>query len=82
MSNEELAEELHSPIIRKYKSRKVHSSFIDNTWDPDHDHMQFMSKFNKRIRLLCVVDIFSKYAQVFPLKIKKVLQLLMLFKKF
>ena len=28
--NEELAEELHKPIIRKFKKRKVHSSFIDN----------------------------------------------------
>ena len=31
-----------------------------------------MSKFNKGIRfLLCVIDIFSKYAWVIPLKDKK-----------
>ena len=30
MSNNELAEELHKPIIRKFKKRKVYSSFIDN----------------------------------------------------
>ena len=30
--NEKLAEELHKPIIRKVESRKVHSSFKDNTW--------------------------------------------------
>ena len=29
MSNEELAEELHKPIIKKSEKRKVHSSFID-----------------------------------------------------
>ena len=34
--------------------------------------MQLLSKFNKRFRfLLCVIDIFSKYAWVIPLKDKK-----------
>ena len=32
ISNKELAEELHKPIIRKVKKRKVHSPFIDNIW--------------------------------------------------
>ena len=32
ISNKELAEELHKPIIRKFKKRKLHSSFIDNIW--------------------------------------------------
>ena len=30
ISNKELAEELHAPIIRKLKKRKLHSNFIDN----------------------------------------------------
>ena len=30
ISNKELAEELHKPIITKYKKRKVQSSFLDN----------------------------------------------------
>ena len=34
--------------------------------------MQLISKFNKGIRfLLCVIDVFSKYAWVVPLKDKK-----------
>ena len=34
--------------------------------------MQLLSKFNKGFRfLLCVIDIFSKYAWVVPLKDKK-----------
>ena len=34
--------------------------------------MQLLSKFNKRFRFfLCVIDIFSKYAQVIPIKDKK-----------
>ena len=31
--NEQLAEELHKPIIRKFKKRKVYSKFKDNIWD-------------------------------------------------
>ena len=34
--------------------------------------MQLLTKFNKGFRfLLCVIDIFSKYTQVIPLKDKK-----------
>ena len=34
--------------------------------------MQLISKFNKGIRfLLCVIDIFSKYSRVIPVKDKK-----------
>ena len=35
LSNKELAEELHNPIIRKFKQRKVQSPFIDNILDAD-----------------------------------------------
>ena len=35
-------------------------------------HMQLISKFNKGFRfLLCVIEIYSKYAWVIPLKDKK-----------
>ena len=30
ISNKELAEELHKPVTRKFKKRKVQSTFIDN----------------------------------------------------
>ena len=30
ISNKELVEELHKPIIRNFNKRKVHSSFMDN----------------------------------------------------
>ena len=72
MSNKELAEELHKPIIRKYRKRKVYSPFIDNIWGADLADMQLLSKFNKGIRfLLCVIDIFSICAQVICLKDEK-----------
>ena len=67
-----LADELHKPIIRKFNKRKVYLSFKDNIWGIDLADMQLLSKFNKGIRfLLCVIDIFCKYAFVVPLKDKK-----------
>ena len=45
--------------------------------------MQLISKYIKGIPfLLCVIDVFSKYALVVPLKTNNVLQLLMHFKNF
>ena len=59
----QLAEELHKPIVRKFKKRKVYSGFRDNIWGADLPDMQLISKFNKEFRfLLCIIDIFSKYA--------------------
>ena len=44
--------------------------------------MKLISKFNKGIRfLLCVVDMFSKYAWVFPLKDEKGLTIFDTFQK-
>ena len=72
ISKKELAEELHKPIFKKFKKRKVQLPFIDNIWGADLADIQLASKFNKGIRfLLCVIDIFSKYAWVIPLKDKK-----------
>ena len=70
--NQQLFEELHKPIIRKVKKRKVHAVFKDSIWGADLADMQLISKQNKGVRfLLCVIDIFSKYAWVVPLKDKK-----------
>ena len=72
LENEQLANELHEPIIRKFEKRKVYSTFKDNIWGVDLADMQLLSKYNKGIRfLLCVIDIFSKYAWVVPIKDKK-----------
>ena len=70
--NIQLANELHKPIIKKFNKRKVYSSFKDNIWGVDLADLQLLSKFNKGFRFsLCVIDIFSKYAWVIPLKDKK-----------
>ena len=70
--NYQLANELHKPIIKKFKKRKVYSSFRDNIWGVDLADMQSLSKYNKGIKyLLCAIDLFSKYAWVVPIKDKK-----------
>ena len=42
--NYQLVNELHKPIIRKFRKRKVYSSFRDNIWDVDLADMQSLSK--------------------------------------
>ena len=80
--NEQLAKELHKPIIRKFRKRKVYSGFKDNIWGADLADMQLISKFDKGFRfLLCVIDIFSKYAWVDPLKDKKGISIANAFQK-
>ena len=70
--NEKLAEELHKPIIRKFKKRTVYSGFKDNIWGDDLADMQLINKFKKGFKfLLCVIDTFIKYAWVLLLKDKE-----------
>ena len=58
-------------INLKFKKRKVHSAHVDEMWAADLADMQLLSRKNKGIRyLLCVVDLFSRYAFVIPLKSK------------
>ena len=72
ISDQRLAEKFHKPVIRKFEKRKVHPPFIGDVLGADLPHMQLISKFNKGFRfLLCVIDIYSKYAWVIPLKKKK-----------
>ena len=53
--NYQIANELHKPIIRKFKKRKVYSSFRDNIWGVYLADMKSLSKYNKGIKyLLCV----------------------------
>ena len=83
LQNEQLAEELHKLIIRKFEKRRVYSTFKDNIWGADLGDMQLLSKYNKGIRfLLCVIDILSKYTWLVPLKDKKGIRIVKHFKVF
>ena len=67
--NKELAKELRETTISKFIKRKSHSHFIDNIWVADLADLWLLSRFNKGIRfLLCVIDIFGKYAWVFSFR--------------
>ena len=67
--NYQLANDLHKPIIRKFKKRKVYSYSRDNIWGADLADMQSLNKYKKGIEyLLCAIDLFSKYVWAIPIK--------------
>ena len=80
MQNKELAVEFHKPILRKFEKQRVNSSFIDNIWGPDLVDMKLLSKVN--IVILFFFIFIVNMLGLLLWKIKKVLQLLMLFKIF
>ena len=68
----ELAEELHKPIKRKFRKRRVFVNGIDKIWAGDLADMRAFSKHNDGVTfLLLIIDIFSKYGWVIPLKNKE-----------
>ena len=71
---------MHKSIIRRLKKNQLYSSFQENIWGANITDMELINQSNKWIRFLfCVNDVFIKW--VIFLKYKKVLQLLMFFKK-
>ena len=69
--NEQLAKELHKPVIKKFKTIKFYARFRDNIWVTDLNKKRSLSYKNKNVKyLLRVMNIFAKYAWVKPLKNK------------
>ena len=70
MSNfDQLAAELHKPIIKKFDKRKVEVMHIDETFGADLADMGYWKDYNKNYRyILTVIDIFSKFSCVIPMK--------------
>ena len=70
--NEQLVEELYKPVIKKVKRWRVYVRFKDNIWHVDLAEMESLSSKNRGVKyLLCVIDVFTKYAWVKSLKDKK-----------
>ena len=59
-------------LLKKFDKRKVSSQFKDDIWGVDLADMQSLSRKNRGIKyLLCIIDLYSKYAFVIPLKDKR-----------
>ena len=57
--SEQLAEELHQPVIKKLKRRKV---FKDNIWAAGLAEIESLPSENTNINyLLCVIELVTKY---------------------
>ena len=70
--NEQLAEKLHKPVIKKFQRRKVYSRFKDNIWVADAVEMESLSSKNENVKyLICLIDVFTKYAWFKSLRDKK-----------
>ena len=68
---DELAEELFKPVTRKFQRRRVNASGINEIWAVDVIDMQAFSEDNNGIKyLLTVIDIFSKFVWIIPIKRK------------
>jgi len=70
VGKKELADKLRKPI--NFTRQRVIVNHIDELWCADLVEMQQFSKWNKGYRyLLMVLDVFSKYSWIVPLKNKK-----------
>ena len=63
--------ELYNPVTRKFQRRSVNVNSIDEIWAADLIDMQAFSKYNNGLKHLpTVIDIFSKFVWIVPLKRK------------
>ena len=71
MSNVELAKELHKPAVRKFERRKVRIYDVNEIWAADLVDMKLYEKENDGYKYsLNVIDCFSKFVWIEPLKSK------------
>ena len=67
----QLANELHKPVRRRFEKRTVFAKQVDDIWIADLIDMSPFPRSNKGYKyLLAVVDVFSKYGWIVPLKTK------------
>ena len=67
--NEQVAKEVHKPVTKKIKRGKFYARFKNNIWSADFAEM---GKKNNNVKcLFCVIDVFTKYSWVKPLKDNK-----------
>ena len=66
-----MADEPHKPVRRRLEKRHVFAKQIDDIWAADLVDMSSFSRSNKGYKfLLTVIDVYSKYGWIVPLKNK------------
>ena len=67
----QMAKELHKPVNKKFERRHVISNKVNDIWSADLVDMSAFSKKNRGYKyMLNVIDVFSRYAWIKPLKDK------------
>ena len=67
----QLANELHKPVRRRFEKRTVFAQQVNNIWTADLVDMSSFSRSNSGYKyLLIVIDVFSQYGWIVPLKTK------------
>ena len=68
---QQIAKEVFSPQITKFKRQRIIPLYKDETWSSDLIDKSSLSKYNNNCKfILTVIDIFTKYAWAIPLKNK------------
>ena len=79
---EDLSQELNKPTIQKFERQKVIVNHIDEIHSTDLVDMSQYSKMNKGYKYIFTnIDVFSKIADAFPLKSKKIQDIKACFQK-
>ena len=65
----QLANELHKSVRRRFDKRTISAKQVDDIWTADLVDMSSFSRSNKGYKyLLTIIDVFSKYGWIVPLK--------------
>ena len=78
---QQLAKEVCSPQITKFRRERIIPFYKDETWSADLIDKSILSKYNNNYKfILTVIDTFTKYAWAIPLKNKSGLSITNCFK--
>ena len=50
--NDQLAKELHNPVIKKFKSGKIYARFKENIWATDLDETESLPSKNEKLKFI------------------------------
>ena len=67
---QQLAKEVFSPQIIKFKRQRILPLYKDETWSADLIDNSSLSKYNNNCKFITVIDIFTNYAWAIPLRNK------------